>query len=499
MNNDPREANRHPAHSDKQDKKPLDATLLDEQLVAYLDGELDAESGRRIEALLASDPEVRGRLQSLERTWDLLDELDAAPVGEPFTHTTLEMVAVAAREEVEQERAVAPRRRRRRRLAILGAILAAAVLGFLSIALLTPDPNRQLLVDLPVLVNLDEYRQVASVEFLRLLRKEKLFDAEATGTADAGLMAVDGPTAARRHRIESMSPEQKDELRRAAARFAVLGPADQQRLRQLDARVRSGDDSPKLQAVMHRYCDWLKSLPLYSRSELAELGPEARVKWVKRRLSFEDQAREGGGRLGGRDTETLGKWMNDCVERHEAAFLKTLPEPQRKRLSEFSDSAMRHRLVAGQMWLSWQRAHADEPGKMPPWVSENDLRRLRSQLSPQARKRLESRPTAQEQWNLVLAWMRHAMRPAASHAHGPLNPDDERLAAFFEKLPDEERNRLLSLPGEEMQRQLLRLYLTRIHAPGPPMQRGGGFDRPKRPGDDRAPKPSDKAGKASRS
>ena len=93
---------------------------LDEELVAYLDGELDAESGRRIEALLASDAAVRRRLQSLERTWDLLDELDAAPLGEPFTQTTLEMVAVAARQEIEKSRAEAPRRRRRWLLAVGG-------------------------------------------------------------------------------------------------------------------------------------------------------------------------------------------------------------------------------------------------------------------------------------------------------------------------------------------------------------------------------------------
>ena len=79
------------------DNPPNNGDAAGRELVAYLDGELDAESGRRIEALLASDPEVRRRLQSLERTWDLLDELDAAPVGEPFTQTTLEMVAIAAR------------------------------------------------------------------------------------------------------------------------------------------------------------------------------------------------------------------------------------------------------------------------------------------------------------------------------------------------------------------------------------------------------------------
>ena len=116
---------------------------LDEELVAYLDGELDAENGRRIEALLASDPEVRRRLQSLERTWDLLDELDAAPAGEPFTQTTLEMVAIAARQEAEQDKADAPRRRRQWLLVRGASFLAAAAAGFLAVALY--DPDRQLL------------------------------------------------------------------------------------------------------------------------------------------------------------------------------------------------------------------------------------------------------------------------------------------------------------------------------------------------------------------
>ncbi len=73
------------------------ATPPDEQLVAYLDGELDPESSRHIEELLASDAQVRRRLQEMERTWDLLDDLDAAPAGNQLAQSTLEMVAVAAR------------------------------------------------------------------------------------------------------------------------------------------------------------------------------------------------------------------------------------------------------------------------------------------------------------------------------------------------------------------------------------------------------------------
>ena len=155
------------------DNPPNNPLPLDEELVAYLDGELSAENAARIEALLASDPDVRRRLQSFERAWDLLDKLDTAPVGEPFTHTTLEMVAIAARQEAEQTQADAPRRRRRWLLLVAACLLASAAAGFLAFAMHNPD--RQLLRDLPLLEDLDEYRQVDSIEFLHKLRDEKLF------------------------------------------------------------------------------------------------------------------------------------------------------------------------------------------------------------------------------------------------------------------------------------------------------------------------------------
>ena len=45
---------------------------------------------------------------------------------------------------------------------------------------------------------------------------------------------------------------------------------------------------------------------------------------------------------------------------------------------------------------------------------------------------------------------------------GPLpKDDDERIAEFFEKdLSPEERDRLLAMPGEEMQWRLQQMYLT---------------------------------------
>jgi len=157
-----------------------DQTRIEEQLVAYLDGELDDADARRIEELLASDAEVRQTLEKLEATWGLLDHLDQAHVDEVFTQSTLEMVAVAAAEDVQKQQAEAPRLRRRRWWIAGGGMVAAGAAGFLAVLLFWPNPNQQLLRDLPVLERLDQYRQIDDGDFLQRLldHREELFAEE---------------------------------------------------------------------------------------------------------------------------------------------------------------------------------------------------------------------------------------------------------------------------------------------------------------------------------
>ena len=168
------------AHEPVNPDPTADQGSLEEQLVAYLDGELDDQSSRRIEELLATDPKARDTLEQLEGTWDLLDSLDRAHVDEVFTKSTLEMVAVAASEDVEQEKSEAPRRRRRWWLAVGAGMLAACGAGFLVVWLSRANPNDQLLEELPVLERLDQYRRIDDVEFLELLlrNREGLFSEE---------------------------------------------------------------------------------------------------------------------------------------------------------------------------------------------------------------------------------------------------------------------------------------------------------------------------------
>ncbi|MHC4404604.1 MAG: anti-sigma factor family protein [Planctomycetota bacterium] len=158
-----------------------DKATLVEQLVAYLDGELDDRASRRIEEMLASDPEAQRKLDQLEGAWALLDTLEPAQLGDLFTQSTLEMVTTAAAEDVERNKAEAPRRRRRRWWIGSSGMLAAAAAGALCIALFLPNRNEQLLRDYPVLENLDQLRLIDNVKFLELMldNEDELFGEEA--------------------------------------------------------------------------------------------------------------------------------------------------------------------------------------------------------------------------------------------------------------------------------------------------------------------------------
>jgi anti-sigma factor RsiW len=158
---------------------------LREQLVAYLDGELDADASQRIDELLSTDPRVRQELSQLERTWDLLDRLPRAEVDQSFTQSTVEMIAVSAAAEVDQEEAALPRRRRRGILLGAGGMLAAALAGYWFAGELLPNQNERLLRDLPVIEDLEAYRQATDLDFLKKLKEEGVFNDYQPGDPDA--------------------------------------------------------------------------------------------------------------------------------------------------------------------------------------------------------------------------------------------------------------------------------------------------------------------------
>jgi anti-sigma factor RsiW len=151
---------------------------VDDELVAYLDGELDAEGAARVERRLADDPEFRARLSHLQKAWDMLDSLSRSEARDDFARSTVEMVAIRAKEDAQTGQMRAIRRRSFGWVAVSAAVLLAAALGYAVATRQFNRPNRELISDLPVIERLDEYRSAESVEFVQKLQAEGLFAAE---------------------------------------------------------------------------------------------------------------------------------------------------------------------------------------------------------------------------------------------------------------------------------------------------------------------------------
>jgi anti-sigma factor RsiW len=143
-------------------------------LVAYLDGELDEEAAREVEARISQDPTVRAEVESMKRTWELLDYLPRAEPSPSFTHRTVSLVTG------EHRAAVLARQRRRRWLLAAGwaaAVLVAALGGYAGVTYLTPrqPTDEELVRDLRVIENRRLYEQVEDLGFLKKLDQPDLF------------------------------------------------------------------------------------------------------------------------------------------------------------------------------------------------------------------------------------------------------------------------------------------------------------------------------------
>jgi anti-sigma factor RsiW len=161
-----------------------------EDLVAYLDGELDRAAARKMEARLNVDARIRAEATALRRTWELLDFLPRAEPSVQFTHRTLERLAA-------QTAAMNQPRTGWRRwspwavgLGWAAAVLLAAAAGYAGVRYLAagPDPEQNppqvvdkrppddlLVENLRVVENRRLYENVDDLDYLRALDDPDLF------------------------------------------------------------------------------------------------------------------------------------------------------------------------------------------------------------------------------------------------------------------------------------------------------------------------------------
>ena len=287
--------------------------------------------------------------------------------------------------------------------------------------------------------------------------------------------------AQRRERVEAMSAAQKEELFRHREQFQAMSAGERQRIRQLHEQLQQEPDGDKLRETMRRYCQWLTTLPPYRRAQLIEMKPAQRLKHVKQLLQ-QEQAKTVGKRLGAKDHEAVVRWMEQYAAEHEAGLLELLPEARREQTAKLG-AAMRRREATK---LAYQRWLLGNPAAHPP-TTKGEMADLVARLSPEARAFLAARAGA-DQPRVLAFWLRSVAKRELSNRPSEgaslLPGVDEQLADFFEfQLNDEERDRLMGLPGDEMQQKLREMYLTRTKVSEP------GSHPPDRPGRVKKPGP----------
>lgn len=239
----------------------IDVDPVDEQLVAYLDGELSTAERQDLERKLLSDASLRVRMRELQSGWQMLEDLPQATVKDNFTQSTLEMVAADIQSEAK---AVRPLPRWGRLIAILLATVAAGAVGA-ALVLITRGVERQRqFADLPIAEHLDAYLVTDDLEWLQEISQDPTWLDTIESAEKVGAFGPTGlPTST--PELQDLSPSELAEklpllhptVRRRIdtgwQRFQNLSPDKQAEVRQRAQEIAATENPEELLRTIEAY------------------------------------------------------------------------------------------------------------------------------------------------------------------------------------------------------------------------------------------------------
>ena len=341
-----------------------DGDSLDDRLVAYLDGELDADAQGQMERQLADDAPSRERLRQLQQTWDLLDHLPNAQTDRTFTETTVGMVAAKAFQDVQTQQQTVLNQQRKSWVYRGVWFGATVLLGYFVFYAVSAYRESRMLSDLAVIENIDLYRHVESVSFLQQLDRDGLFGSEELTDEDQwepARLFTDADLAPLRRQARELTSAQKSQLQKQKQRFDRLTPESQDRMRRIHTDVVADANADRLFQVMAQYHEWLtSSLAAEERSQLLALETKdrlERIKQIKGQQDIERFRSLAEGKMTAKDFKVILDWHHAFVSRHKDQAIANLPEEQRAEWEQMQER-MRER-------------NADRGGgggSIPPWL-----------------------------------------------------------------------------------------------------------------------------------
>ncbi len=245
------------------DDLPIDPD--DEQLVAYLDGELDRSERAELETRLIDDDRLRVRLQQLQVGWDLLGELEAPESSFQLVESTLEL-AVADIKMASSSRGRSWLGRFRWQWTVLCACLIGVASTLVVASLVKSRQYQRQLKDLAIVENLDAYLYGSDIALMRQLGSDKdwvqMVDASSEIGYDTSAFTKisSAPIAQREAIIADLPLEKRAELKSRWERFKLFDIEKRDRIRHTADLISEQPDAVNLLNIMNAYAIWRETI-----------------------------------------------------------------------------------------------------------------------------------------------------------------------------------------------------------------------------------------------
>lgn len=381
-----------------EDEGPADGQT--EELVAFLDGELNAKETESVATRISLDPNLRAEAESLQRAWDILDILPRPQPSPTFTTRTLTLAIPGAGNggsgaipnQSSPTIPIVTQSASSVGFWVISFIvlIASAGMGYFAHRELVPPPKQVSLSpdleDHSLVKNLRLYRYVDDIDYLKRLDSAELFadDFDVAPTTGSGALNPDDPSYIRRQFVwfQAQDDRRRQQLRKLHADFQQLDP----------------ETATELTRVMQNYNAWL-TRPNVDRSAVLNAPSAAARLEVIRNL-------------------------------REAEWIETLPRPDREEYARLEGEARRQRVQEWRMeeadrreeWNLAQKHWAEHPLGKTPAVFQNQknaielfVSHLRENMLPDEIKYLEDARLAAEEFGNYFGYALEVVRMADRH------------------------------------------------------------------------------------
>ena len=367
-----------------------DMESIDEQLTAYLDGELTPAEASSLERNLVDDEKLRLRLAALRQAYDLLDEIPETPHNQRFTKSTLELVIKDLSTTTRFTNGSQPKLLDKpidwwawpRVTVLLGAFV---ILGVAAAVAINFENTRRELKELGLIAGIRGLEDVNELKTAVKLSKEtEIFAVLRDSLSEKLIPPPPDSTWQRKTWVQGLTPNQVSRLDSGRERLSKLDRETRTRLAAIESQIEALPDHKQIQETVHLTGLVLDSLGSAKRLDMEVMKSEQRYEFLKELLCMK-AAEFYAARIPNEDAAALEQW--DSATFNPALIVAVLPD---------RPMAMDTRSLLGQLLFRRRIDHLEDQDSL--------IAELTSKLSPTAKKLIEG-VNKSEQIKVLNIWL----------------------------------------------------------------------------------------------